>query len=259
MFEEASLPYRSDTLRGWNFNVEMLPLALEPLLHMDFFPLVNFSFAIKSVCQQRLLQHLHIIAAQDPGVTNMIQETLKRLCDTFQWVAVFLDSLEHRPPPPQLRALPVVYSRLPLASHLFSPDKPLPFKAYSSLQASQEAWDCLRVVECFNQGRLQALMCHVVSSAEPRGKGGPSRLATLSNIVLQSVTTSLMTALTLHAVVFVNRGWRGGGNDSLVTPDDCFPKLTAAVPVLSASSPRYSLCYWKDSNQQPLPHPHLPL
>lgn len=237
----------------------MLPLALRATPSCGLFsPLMNDSFAIKSVsCQQRFLQHLPVIAAQHVDVTNILQETLKRFCDTFKWIAVFPDLLEHRPPPPPpLWALPVVYSRLPLASHLFSPDKPLPFKAYSSLQASQEAWDCQRVVECFNQERLQALMCHAVSSAEPRGKSGPSRLAVLSNIVSQSLTTSLMTALTLHAVVFVNRGWWGGGNDSLVTPDGCFPKLAAAAWLLSASSPWYSLRYWKEPNQQP--HPHAP-
>lgn len=47
-------------------------------------------------------------------------------------------------------------------------------------------------------------MCHVVS--EPRGESGPSRLATHANVVLQSLTTSLVTALTSRAVVFVNWG-----------------------------------------------------
>lgn len=113
--------------------------------------------------------------------------------------------------------------------------------------------DCLRGVECFNQERLQPLMCHVVSSAEPCGKSRPSPRVALLNIVLQSLTTSLMTALTLRAVVFVNRGWWGGGNDSLVTPDVCFPEQTAAARLLSASSQRYSLHYWKDPSQQPPP------
>lgn len=94
---------------------------------------------------------------------------------------LFPDLLEHRLPPPLLRALPVVYSRLPLASHLFSPDKPLPFKAYSSLQASQEAWDCLRVVECFNQERLQALILFPAPSCvEKAGRRALPLFQTLS-------------------------------------------------------------------------------
>lgn len=112
----------------------------------------------------RIHQHLHIIAAQDFCITgySRIQETLKRICDTFKWIAVY--QLVGSP------SLRVVYSCLPLPLHLFPPDNPLPFKAYSTLQTSQEAWGCLHVVECFNQERLQALMYHVVSSAEPHGK-----------------------------------------------------------------------------------------
>lgn len=64
----------------------------------------------------------------DTGEKIFVTRLNGSLCFPSCWNIVLL------PPPPPLRTLPVVYSRLPLASYLVSPDTPLPFNACSSLQ-----------------------------------------------------------------------------------------------------------------------------
>lgn len=153
-----------------------------------------------------------------------------------------LDVPERHPP---RGALTVVYSHLPRVSRIFSPDGPHLFRLISAL-VSQEVqvarvWDGFMLHECFNQTPLlSGPATSYVSCCFFLAPSSFKNIVSLCRKLSQWFITSLTTALTLHAVVFVYRD---------VTNLSHLMAVSEKPPawLLSVSSPRYSRHYWKTS------------